>query len=386
MESRRSGVSRVARFGLIVGAVVLSVLVVACGGSTATAPSAAPAVPAAGTPVAATAAPAASAAASAAARPTIGAAEKTKLNVGWQVQDVGTGAPFYIASALGYFKDEGLEVTGNRIDKADEALVGGSLDFAIVEPGLAGDLVAKKVPLVAICGWRWSQAMIIGVGKGIATQADLKGKDVVMGLNAGDPAAARRIATLKAQAGWDLNAAGVNFVNPPGSTNQFVDLLIAGKLYLTYLFPRHIAPIQAAGGKIIMNIQDPKMSDTLMTTKAFAAANPNTIAHLDRALIRAKQFFMDPKNAAQVQDIATKAGVTVNDDTKNNWSAEYQTHTTDCTFPEAAMTTALTFANPNAPKLADVIDTKAVTLAQQSLGITVNTTGVPQPLSATPLK
>jgi len=309
------------------------------------------------------------AAASASGGADLGAPEKTDLKIGYRTNDAGNPAAIMIAIEKGYFKDEGLTVEPVLIDDVDAALIGGSLDLAIFDPDGSANHINEGVPIRMVAGWRDKEAMIIFAGKGINTVADLAGKDVALGLGAGDPATKIRTDALKA-AGWDLESANVNFVNPPGFSNARIQLLLEGKLAMTYGFPRHRAQVTDAGGTIIVDELNEEMSDVVIAKQDFIDANQNTLARTFRALIKAKDFLLDPNNKDAVIEIVKKYDVPAEPKDIEPWDAQLVIHSQNLSLPEANLDANLKLAGVTNPGFDKLTDLRALRAAWAAMGIT----------------
>jgi NitT/TauT family transport system substrate-binding protein len=352
--------------------VLICLVIVGCGTAPGSVPASAAASPAAASPAAASpaaASPAPGTSASAAAGDVIGAAETTKVSLGIRTGNIGSVAPLFIAKENGYYADEGLEVEIIITDQVQEGMVGGSLDVGIFDPDATVESINQGVPLIMVAGNRQREPLIIGTAKGITEVGQLAGKDVALGLGPGDPATAFRLDALK-EAGWDLSTVDVQYVSPPGGSDARAELLHAGQIALTYLFPRHKQPTTDAGGILIVDdYLDPFLNDAFISTKDWAAANPNTLARFLKATIRGKQIFADLSQKDAVLDIMAKAGFEVGESERAFYEFDPPQHDIDMAIPEEGYDRLMEASGVEDPGFGEVTSFDSLHLAQKALGL-----------------
>ena len=345
---------------------VAALVVSACGGGATPSPTAGGPSPSAGgaSPSAGGASPSGSAAEE------IGAPETASITLGVRTGNIGSVAPLFIARDRGYYEEEGLNVEIIVTDQVQEGIVGGSLNVGIFDPDATVESIHEGVPLIMVAGNRQREPLIIAAAAGIESAEDLAGKDVALGLGPGDPATNFRLEALKA-AGWDLEAVeGIQYVSPPGGSDARAELLYAGQVALTYVFPRHKQPAEEAGGTLIVDdYLDPFLNDVFITTEDFASANTNTLAHFIRATIRGKQDFLDLSQKDAVLELMEAAGFEVGENERAFYEFDPPQHDEDMAIPQEGYERLLEASGVEDPGFEEVTSLDALHLAQRSLGL-----------------
>jgi NitT/TauT family transport system substrate-binding protein len=348
--------------GMAALVVVLGLVTAACSGTTAPSASAPASAPA-------SVAPSDSAEPSASAAESLGAPESAAVALGIRTGNIGSVAPLFIARENGYYQEEGLNVEIIITDQVQEGIVGGSLNIGIFDPDATVESINQGVPLIMVAGNRQREPLIIGTAPGITKIEDLNGKDIALGLGPGDPATKFRLDALTAE-GWDLSTAQVQYVSPPGGSDARVELLLSGQVSLTYMFPRHKKPVTDAGGILIVDdYLDPFLNDVFISTKDWAAANPNTIARFIKATIRGKQVFADLSQKDAVLDIMAKSGFEVGDPEREFYEFDPPQHDPDMAIPQEGYERLMAASGVTDPGYDTVVTLDALHAAQRSLGL-----------------
>lgn len=299
----------------------------------------------------------------------IGEPEIAKITLGVRTGNIGSVAPLYIAKENGYYQEEGLEVEVIITDQVQEGIVGGSLNIGVFDPDAAVESINQGVPLIMVAGNRQREPLILGTAPGITKIEDLTGKDVALGLGPGDPATNFRLEALKV-AGWDLSGATVQYVSPPGGSDARVELLLAGTIALTYMFPRHKKPVTDAGGILIVDSYlDPFLNDVFISTKDWASANPNALARFIKATIRGKQVFKDLSQKDVVLALMAKAGFEVGDNERAFYEFDPPQHDIDMAIPQDGYQRLMAASGVEDPGFTEVTNLDALHVAQKALGL-----------------
>jgi NitT/TauT family transport system substrate-binding protein len=314
--------------------------------------------------------PSGSAPASAPASPVvIGDPESPNVTLGIRTGNIGSVAPMYIAKERGYYDEEGLNVEIIVTDQVQEGIVGGSLNFGVFDPDATVESIHQGVPLVMVAGNRQREPLIIGTSSGITSVDQLNGKDVALGLGPGDPATNFRLEALK-EAGWDMSTVDVQYVSPPGGSDARAELLWAGQLALTYMFPRHKQRTVENGGVLVVDdYLDPFLNDVFISTSDWAAANPNTLARFIRATIRGKQVFADLAQKDAVLELMANAGFEVGDEERDFYEFDPPQHDIDMAIPQDGYERVLEASGVEDPGYEEVTSLDSLHLAQRSLGL-----------------
>ena len=300
----------------------------------------------------------------------IGPPEATSISLGVRTGNIGSVAPLFIARDRGYYEEEGLNVEIIVTDQVQEGMVGGSLHLGIFDPDATVESIHEGVPLTMVAGNRQREPLIIAAAAGIESAEDLAGKDVALGLGPGDPATNFRLEALK-EAGWDLEAVeGIQYVSPPGGSDARAELLYAGQVALTYVFPRHKQPAEEAGGTLIVDdYLDPFLNDVFITTEDWAAANPNSLARFIKATIRGKQVFLDLSQKDAVLELMEGAGFEVGENERAFYEFDPPQHDPDMAIPQEGYERLLEASGVEDPGFETVTMLDSLHLAQRSLGI-----------------
>ncbi len=202
---------------------------------------------------------------------------------------------YRLASALGYFKEVGidnLEVTLS--EEYMPGLIGGSLDLTHGDTSVffgAGDKSGLPIKMVSL--YRDKEWWIMGVRKGIETFDDLKGKKITGGGLQG-----RNTWIMKQiliENGLDPEK-DVTFVPMSGGSDARLQALLAGTVDAASLFPRHQAGLEAAGGKFISQKLHSVPQEGFAAMGGWLADNEDTAYAWARADIKARQWMFDPAN------------------------------------------------------------------------------------------
>lgn len=346
---------------LVIAIAIVALVASACGPGAATnAPSSAPASVAPASTAPASEEPSAAA---------IGEPETAKVTLGIRTGNIGSVAPLYIAKENGYYTEEGLDVEIIITDQVQEGIVGGSLNVGIFDPDSTVESINQGVPLIMVAGNRQREPLIIGTAPGITEIGQLAGKDVALGLGPGDPATKFRLDALK-EKGWDMSTVNVQYVSPPGGSDARVELLLGGQVSLTYMFPRHKKPVTDAGGVLIVDdYLDPFLNDAFISTKEWAAANPNALARFIKATIRGKQIFADLSQKDAVLDIMAKSGFEVGDSEREFYDFDPPQHDVDMAIPQDGYENLMLASGIDDPGFASVTSLDSLHLAQAALGL-----------------
>jgi NitT/TauT family transport system substrate-binding protein len=228
--------------------------------------------------------------------------EKSEVHIGAASTGV-TYLPLLVAKQLGYFKDEGIEVTIAAFSggsKALEALLGGSTDVVAGAYSNTLTMAAKGQRLVTFAAQVNCPAWIFGLAKKnegkVTSIKDLKGMRI--GVSAPGSSTHMVVNYMLHKAGLkpdDVSIIGVGQAAGAVAairTGQ-IDALIVNDPVATLLTDsgdlRPLAEMRTeAGNKLVFGSDYPESS--LYSTKRFVDANPRTIQALTNAIVRAEQW------------------------------------------------------------------------------------------------
>lgn len=257
------------------------------------------------------------------------------LTVGVDSDNFMTNMPLYVAKDKGFFKEAGLgnvkiTVTG---DQFASGLISGSVDISYA-PTISWFAAAKQSG--ADIRWlgplRDSEYLLLGVRKGINTPGDLRGKKLTGGPVGGDNDANLRTVLKK----LDLSPGDVDIVPTDPGSDAWLAAVLAGKLDGAMMFPRHIKPLEAAGGKLLYRQKRDTPQDGFATTKKFLDGNTDTVNAFMLGLLKARAFYTDVKNRDEVFKIMSNNGFDPSVE-KAAYNIELAQHSLDGGFDMADM-------------------------------------------------
>lgn len=226
---------------------------------------------------------------------------KSSLVLGINNPNYATQAPIFIAQAKGFFKDVGIQkIRVITTDNFVQGLVGGSLDISQGDTDQWLGAAAKSdKPIKYVATFRDKEWHIIGGKKGINSIADLAGKTVTAGERGGRNEYV--IKSVLKESGVD--AGSVKFVPLGGGSDARVQALINGQVDGASIFPRHMLPLQKAGGKVLYKKLTSVPQEGIAVMGDWLAQNESTLAAYLTATIKARRYMADPAHEAEVVKI-----------------------------------------------------------------------------------
>jgi ABC-type nitrate/sulfonate/bicarbonate transport system substrate-binding protein len=226
---------------------------------------------------------------------------------------VGVDNPYYlfhedviIAQEKGYFREYGIDnVKIVETENPLPALIGGSLDFMLYDTDTTMAAAAKSgtaIPYLAV--YLGGEANILGVGKGIETAADLKGKTITGGQF--DSRNDFLMRQLLRENGVDPEK-DVKLVSTGGQSNERLQAVIAGTVDGASLQLRHRKLLEDAGGKFLFERTD-RVPQVGWSASPDMAKDPDTMAAFLAATLRARAFIDDQANKDAVLAIIRDKG------------------------------------------------------------------------------
>ena len=228
---------------------------------------------------------------------------------------------FRIAQSMGYYESGGIE--DFEIILSDEyiaGLVGGSLDIAHGDTSeflAAGN--ASGLPITMISLHRDAEWWIMGVGPGIESPEDLRGKTVTGGNLAGRNTYIQRQIVMRM--GLDPDS-DVSFVPSSGGSDSRLGAVINGSIDAASMFPRHRAPLEDAGGRFLYDelVSAPQESFAVMGD--WLADNADTAQAWLVADIRARQWLIQPENEERAYELMIELGYDIPDSFRELYDVE----------------------------------------------------------------
>jgi ABC-type nitrate/sulfonate/bicarbonate transport system substrate-binding protein len=278
-----------------------------------------------------------------------------------------------LAQALGYFKEHGIdEFDVTLTQEYIPGLIGGSLDIAHGDTSeFIGAGEASGLPIKMISIYRHNELWILGVGKGIETVDDLKGKNISGGNLAGRNTWVQKQIITK----LGLKESDVNFVPSSGGSDGRLGAVIAGTLQGASLFPRHKKPLEEAGGKFIFEELTPSPQEAYGAMGGWLEANEDAVYAFTLADLKARQWLFKPENKDKAYQAMRDLGYDIPDGFVELYQTELEQISPDGGFDTAAMDQfikdiALTGEVPAGVDWRKYFDLKYLWAAQDALGLT----------------
>lgn len=205
-------------------------------------------------------------------------------------------AVIYVAQAMGYFEEEGLNVTlADGTGKDTKMVSAGQAQFSYPSPGLTLAAIEAGLDIVAVCNWDVVNIFGFAVGKdsGIASWEDFKGKSIALG-----DASWQSIAEpILAKAG--IGAEDVTWEVVGDSRFQAV---ATGQCDILFTWLCEYGQCIGQGYDFSYfdgNEQIPQLSNGLVTSRAYAEENPDVVKKMTKAYTKAIYFcYANPEAAA----------------------------------------------------------------------------------------
>jgi ABC-type nitrate/sulfonate/bicarbonate transport system substrate-binding protein len=235
------------------------------------------------------------------------------------VRDTQNGAQLAIADALGYFKDEGLQVAPKWVQTADDVvqiMASGTVPVGCASTFAATLLAAQKMPIHAIAGLAdigGTQGFVLAPGVKLSSPKDLEGKKLAY--TNGNPQVLI-LAKLAKLYGFDFNK--VTLVNMQPS--EGVVAATKGDVVGLLSFQPHLHRLVSLGGTLYATGRDSWINGThqtlgpedrllylnsaMIAQDSWIKDKPNTLRALIRAFNRATQLIATDR--AKALDLVQK--------------------------------------------------------------------------------
>jgi ABC-type nitrate/sulfonate/bicarbonate transport system substrate-binding protein len=257
---------------------------------------------------------------------------------------VGVDNPYYlfhedilVAEEQGYFDEVGIDkVDIKTIEDPLPALIGGSLDLALYDTDTAIAAAAKGAgDITFLSAYLGGEANILGVGPGIETADDLKGKTITGGqFGSRNDFLIRKLLTDN---GLDPDK-DVELVSTGGQSNERLQSVISGTVDGASLQLRHRSLLEAAGGKFLFE-EVAQVPQNGWSVGPLLQKSPETVAAFLTATLKARQYINDFDNKDAVLSLAEKNDFELPQEYKDAYehenAADY--HTGDGGFEVADM-------------------------------------------------
>ena len=257
---------------------------------------------------------------------------------------VGVDNPYYlfhedilVAEEKGYFDEVGIDtVEIKTIEDPLPALIGGSLDLALYDTDTAIAAAAKGAgDITYLSTYLGGEANILGVGPGIETAEDLKGKTITGGqFGSRNDFLIRKLLTDN---GLDPET-DVELVSTGGQSNERLQSVISGTVDGASLQLRHRSILEAEGGKFLFE-EVAQVPQNGWSVGPLLKESPETVAAFLAATLKARQFITDMANKEAVLAKAEELDFELPQEYKNAYEDENAPdyHTSDGGFEVSDM-------------------------------------------------
>lgn len=294
----------------------------------------------------------------------------------WNVQ-----APVLVAKAKGFFDEVGLRQVDFKVGGLDvetlRGLAAGGFDIQInATSGTALRAIAQGAPIKIIAGFAQQARYSIFVKQGM-TAADLKGKTIAVA-EVEDFTSEMLKAALR-QLGLDPQQDVV--MVPAGSPADRMAAHFAGKVNASFNI-YNLLPVYASRGYApLINLYEVKELDpwslvTVAAGKAFLARSPESATAFLTAVIKARAWYHDPKNAAELRALLHGAGIEFRSDAAYafEYDLDRQMTPTDFGLPRAYFDNTAAFllktgSIPRAVSFDEATDLSFLARAQKAAGV-----------------
>ncbi len=213
----------------------------------------------------------------------------------------------FMAEKLGYFDEVGIdEVKILETEDPLPGLIGGSLDFALYDTDTTIAAAAKSKAGIKLNSiYLGGEANIVGVGPGIESPEDLKGKT----LTGGQFGSRNDFLIRQALEGVGLDPdKDVTLVSTGGNSNERLQSVLGGTVDGASLQLRHRQILEEAGGTFLIEElgQVPQVGWT--ASSELLEESPETVAAFHVATLKARQHITDVANKEEVLAEAEKLG------------------------------------------------------------------------------
>lgn len=229
---------------------------------------------------------------------------QSSITLGVNNPNYATQWAIFVAEDLGYLKQVGIQnVRVVTTDNFVQGLVGGSLDISQGDTDQWLNAAYKSNKDIVYLGtYRDHEWHILGAKKGITNAQQLVGQTVTAGERGGRNEYVMR--TEFQSLGVDPNK--VKWVPLGGGSDARLQALLNGQVAAASIFPRHIQPLEQAGGKVLYKKLTKVPQEGIAVMGDYLKQNRATVVAYLKATLKARQFIADPAHKQQVLDIMRK--------------------------------------------------------------------------------
>jgi ABC-type nitrate/sulfonate/bicarbonate transport system substrate-binding protein len=262
-------------------------------------------------------------------------------------------------------------------DEYIAGLVGGDVWVAQGESDVIWSAMAEgSVPLKVIGVEKDAEAWFLGIREGVDP-------DDLSGLKISGGAAADRNVTVarKMVEGLGQDPDDMEWVQIEGGSDERLQALVAGQIDVAALQPRHIGPLEDAGGQMIVQEYKRVPQEVWVVTEETMEENKDAVCAYLEGRIKAKRWAAEGENYDDNQDAAVKIGEKYGEEPAEGDLEEWQIEMTQNwsltggapadTFDEWNEDMIDSGNVPDDFKWQDHVDFSCLTQIQEDLGIDV---------------
>jgi len=248
----------------------------------------------------------------------VGPAEDTEITIAIPFPDITMYSMYEVATAKGWYEEEGLTVEVITADNVAAAVSSGSADIGVESAGAVIEAIRGGVEIELLSGHYCRQNFDFATQPDIDSIEDLDGTAVVLAGTAGDPAEFQRARVL-AEYGWDLDSVNVEIVYPGPDSATWREFLVNDRVSVIPFYGDDRPALEEYGANIIIESLQNWANDFHLAGSDWLAENPNSAVRFLRATMKALDLITAPgvgevpENKDEVLDIYEAADFDVAD-------------------------------------------------------------------------
>lgn len=331
--------------------------------------------PEAATPTSAAGGAEGTAAAGGATGEALGAPETTDISFAVSNPNYASQAVYYIAEEFGFWEDQGF--SSMRVDNLDQpiqAVLTGGATFGAADTDETILAVQDGADVRALGCIRDRELVLVALAPGVETPQDAMGQPAIIYT----PGTRNFNARADILRDWGLGnpEEDLELVELSGGSDAWLQALLAGQAAIATLFSRHIQSVLDAGGTVLPPVLLDVPQEVLVASTEFIEANPNTIANMWVAQIRARDVWYDQNRVDEVLELMRDRNFEITDEFVQAHAQQVEQWSPDGGF---RMSSAAAFIKqmvdvdlvPSDFRYEDFMDLGALHAAQASLGRSV---------------
>jgi len=222
------------------------------------------------------------------------------LHTGYEDPNWGHRVADIVAWEKGYLQEVGFtEYDELVIGDSLETVLGGGVEWTAADTdGVVIAAVEHDQDAVWLACMRDKEDLLFGLAPGVRLE-DLDESSAVSG---GEIGTRGELQAMKMLEELGIPRDGVQWITLGGGSDTRIAALISGDLMGSALRPRHIAPLEEAGGTVVYNERQTVAQEGYVTTRTFYEENRDAVTAYLYAIIKAKQYLTDLSRKEEVID------------------------------------------------------------------------------------